>query len=116
MQRSINERGRLFGGINPVFGRSYRHCIVRNISDGGAALDVEGVVGIPNRFNLFRQRSRNNGETADRLAHGKTYRPQIHDGPVNGAPGTLRATGLTFAKRFSLSTNGWKAGDRHFCV
>ena len=29
------------------------NCIIRNLSDGGAKLEVEKVVGVPNSFDLF---------------------------------------------------------------
>jgi hypothetical protein len=35
------------------FSRGAIDCIVRNMSDVGAALEVESVVGVPSAFNLF---------------------------------------------------------------
>lgn len=34
-------------------GRRRLGCIVRNVSDGGAKLEVEKVIGVPNSFDLF---------------------------------------------------------------
>ena len=34
-------------------GRTKMHAIIRNLSDGGAKLEVEKVVGVPNTFDLF---------------------------------------------------------------
>jgi hypothetical protein len=35
-----------------LFGGSGIDCLVRNISDGGANLEVESLIGIPNSFDL----------------------------------------------------------------
>jgi hypothetical protein len=34
-------------------GRRKMACIIRNLSDGGAKLEVEKVAGLPNSFDLF---------------------------------------------------------------
>lgn len=39
-------------------------CVVRNLSETGAALEVESPVGIPDRFDLLVS-----GEIAERLCH-----------------------------------------------
>jgi hypothetical protein len=35
------------------FGSSVIDCVVKNVSETGAALDVESPIGIPERFDLF---------------------------------------------------------------
>lgn len=34
-------------------GRQKMHALIRNLSEGGAKLEVEKVVGVPNTFDLF---------------------------------------------------------------
>jgi PilZ domain-containing protein len=40
------------------FGSSAIDCVVRNVSETGAALEVESPVGIPERFDLFVSQDR----------------------------------------------------------
>jgi hypothetical protein len=40
------------------FGSSVIDCVVRNVSDTGAALEVESPLGIPERFDLFVSQDR----------------------------------------------------------
>lgn len=37
-------------------GRRRMGCIIRNLSDGGAKLEVDKVIGVPNSFDLFAPR------------------------------------------------------------
>jgi PilZ domain len=48
------KRQRVFKAASISFEHSATiHCIVRNVSDGGALLEVESSIGIPNTFTLF---------------------------------------------------------------
>ena len=47
-----NNRRRIFKAGSITFGGSGIDCLVRNISDTGAALEVENQIGIPPRFDL----------------------------------------------------------------
>ena len=55
--RSVT-RHRMLKAGKIEFGSSVIDCVVRNVSETGAALDVESPVGIPERFNLFVHQDR----------------------------------------------------------
>jgi len=55
LNRRLSPRRNAVIGAEIVFdgGRSTKACVIRNISDGGAKLEVTSVIGIPNNFNLI---------------------------------------------------------------
>jgi PilZ domain len=52
-EHRIAPRRRVFKAGTIEFGGGAINCAVRNLSDTGAALEVESPVGIPELFNLF---------------------------------------------------------------
>lgn len=51
----------LKGGSIAFSGGARIDCVIRNLSETGAALQVESPLGIPNEFTLFVNQKRQNG-------------------------------------------------------
>jgi hypothetical protein len=53
MEKRVAPRHRVLKAAKIEFGGSVIDCSIRNISDTGAALEVESPLGIPERFTLI---------------------------------------------------------------
>jgi hypothetical protein len=52
IEKRVEQRHRVFKGATITFGGSGVACTVRNMSAGGAAIELDGLVALPQSFTL----------------------------------------------------------------
>jgi hypothetical protein len=57
-KREIQRRQRLNAGVICIDDKSTIDCVVRDLSNAGAALEIESPIGIPDRFTLITKADR----------------------------------------------------------
>jgi hypothetical protein len=117
-ERRISNRSRICRGGKILFNnrRSVLDCTIRNLSPGGACVQVENLVGVPATFDLPDRRRRRAAALSARVAVTSSRRRRVRTPPARNVAerSASRATGHNPGRqRLALAEAQWRWSQHH---